>query len=105
MSPETLAIFALLDPSSGAAELPDQPRISMHLTGDETPTSRCWSTPDIPTCATTHLLVADPIVELVNSAINHVTTFAVLPGDEEADAIVDRLLERRPRTKRKLKKR
>ncbi len=105
MNPETLALFALLDPSNTVAAPPNLPRIAMHLTGEETPSSlSCTTLPEMPTCSTSKPLVCDPLVELVEAATEHVMALAVLPGDEKADLIVDRLLAGRTQSKKKLKR-
>ena len=44
------------------------------------------------------------LVDLVRSAAVHVQAIAVLPGDEKADEIVDKLMAKRPVSKSPLKR-
>jgi hypothetical protein len=105
MSPEVLAMLALLDPHNAVVHQPNAPRIALHFTGDETPSElsmfRLYSH-DLPTSAVGGYRVSEPLVELFNAAYRHVTNVAVLPGDPAADQIVERLIRARNAGKRPL---
>ena len=81
------------------------PRVTYHITGDVTPTCirlDCVLISHLPTGSLGKYRVEEPLVELFEAAHDHVSSMAVLPGDEAADAVVDRLMRRRVSTKRAL---
>ena len=106
MTPETMALLALLDPHHAVVSNFEAPRVAIQLTGDETPTSVPFGRdfPELPTCSTSSFVVSEPLVDLVRSATAHVQAMAVLPGDEKADEVVERLLAKRPSNKRPLRR-
>lgn len=105
MSPEVIAMLALLDPHNVVVHQPNAPRIALHVTGDDTPSELSMfrlSPQDLPTSAVGGFRVSEPLVDLFDGAHRHIANVAVLPGDPAADQIVERLIRARNAGKRPL---
>lgn len=84
------------------------PRVVNHVVGDETPSivsMRSFDPAELPTSRSGEYQIAKPLKELVQSVGEYVRAMAFLPGDPEADEIVERLMRMRQETKRPLKRR
>ena len=83
------------------------PRVVRRITSDETPAvhaPRHWFRESLPTSTSGQYRVIEPLPDLVRAAFSHVESMAVLPGDPEADKIVERLIQRRTEAKRPLRR-
>lgn len=60
---------------------------------------------EVSTCTTGTLPVSEPLVELVKTSFEHIQAMAFLPGNEEADEIIERLMARREERQRPLTRR